>query len=349
MNEPQVAIVVPTIREECAQEFLQAWDFQAPVYLIEDNPGRTFLLNHTGNGRVHHYCWESIEHMMGHDQWIIPRRSDCIRSFGFLKAVEDGADVIITLDDDCYPYGDATADSFVGYHLQRLNTTFEYWVSTIKHCGVPMKPRGLPYRNRGEQNVVINMGGWRGHPDLGSPQALAWDGERLPGYDMATWKPVPGGRFFPMCGMNLAFRVDVLPLMYFLLMGQDQVGHRFPYDRFGDIWCGLFAKRILDHWGDAVCAGWPRVHHAKASNPLANLQKEVRGIDVNERLWQWVRAWTPEGNTIAESYVSMAKWIAEWGTLPRENQKYWARLSAAMQHWAAWTSGVLAKRECRAE
>lgn len=347
MENRKVAIVVPTIREKCAQEFLEAWDFQVPVYLVEDNPERTFLLDYKGNGRVHHYCWESIEHFMGADARIIPRRSDCIRSFGFLKAYEDGADVIITLDDDCLPLVPnlATAETLIDDHLAELDYSPAKWVSTVDSGG-HFTPRGIPYQDDGEIEVVLNMGGWWGVPDLDGPQSLAWLRRPKPTYKMHHWHPVPQGRYFPMCGMNLAFDTKIMPLMYFLLMGQDEAGVHYPYDRFGDIWCGVIAKKILDTWGYAVCAGTPLVDHIKASNPLANLQKETPGLLVNEWLWRKIDNWTPYGGTLAENYRSMARHLGKWAANKPEEREYWTQLEAAMLRWVEWTEGIR-KARCR--
>src|SRR5260370_16453019 len=105
-----------------------------------------------------------------------------------------------------------------------------------------------------------------------------------------TVQRVPQGRFFPMCGMNLAFRPAMIPALYFLLMGRHRDGSQLPYDRFGDIWAGVFAKKVADHLGFAVSSGAPSILHSRASNPEMNLQKETPGYPVNEVLWQKVEA-----------------------------------------------------------
>ena len=95
-----VAVVVPTIREDCALRWLDEWKDDlagARVILVEDNPEPTFAI--TG---AEHYSWRDFAEL-GADEWIIPRRTSACRSFGFLKALEGGADIIWTLDDDCYP------------------------------------------------------------------------------------------------------------------------------------------------------------------------------------------------------------------------------------------------------
>lgn len=97
-------VVVPTIREDSIKSFLDAWknEFRdLKIIVVEDNPSRTFDLNY---GNVEHFLWESIDRDLGKESWIIPRRTDCIRSYGFWKAYHQEPEFIITLDDDCYPY-----------------------------------------------------------------------------------------------------------------------------------------------------------------------------------------------------------------------------------------------------
>ena len=86
-----------------------------------------------------------------------------------------------------------------------------------------------------------------------------------------------------MCSMNIAWRAGVHAAMYFLLMGPD-----YPFDRFGDIWGGVLAKRVADHLGLAVNSGSPGVLHERASNVFVNLAKESRGLGVNETFWRAV-------------------------------------------------------------
>src|SRR5258708_8269929 len=73
-------------------------------------------------------------------------------------------------------------------------------------------------------------------------------------------------------------------------MGRHRDGSQLPYDRFGDIWAGVFAKKVADHLGFAVSSGAPSILHSRASNPEMNLQKETPGYPLNEVLWQKVEA-----------------------------------------------------------
>ena len=97
--------------------------------------------------------------------------------------------------------------------------------------------------------------------------------------------PIPQGMYYSMCGMNIAFNREITPIMYQLLMGIDKYG----IDRFGDIWSGLFSKKILDLMGDYVFFGKPCVEHLRASDPYVNKHKEKKGKEINESLWTIVR------------------------------------------------------------
>ena len=111
----RAAIVVPTIRESNIASY-HAWEVEFSehiVIVVEDNPERTFQIS--GNN-VKHFCWRDIDRALGRDSWIIPARTDCVRSFGYLKAYEEGVDMILTLDDDCYPQ-DA---GFLAQHYKKL-------------------------------------------------------------------------------------------------------------------------------------------------------------------------------------------------------------------------------------
>lgn len=311
----RAAIVVPTIRESNIAEFLHAWEVEFSehiVIVVEDNPERTFQIS--GNN-VKHFCWRDIDRALGRDSWIIPRRTDCVRSFGYLKAYEEGVDMILTLDDDCYPQ-DA---GFLAQHYKKLFslTSQAAWVST----GIGPLPRGIPYhRQNREFECVINHGLWSGVPDLDAVTQLM--NVRL----TQTFEPIeqviPRGKFFPMCGMNVAFKPLMAPAMYFLLMGRD-----WPFDRFGDIWCGIFVKKICDHLGFSVCSGEPRVEHKRASSVWANLRKEAPGYEVNETLWQAVDSLVLTKKSVRDCYQELADGLPLTG-------EYGDRLKTAMNIWA---------------
>lgn len=309
----RAVIVVPSIREECLRAFLEAWDGEFRehvVIIVEDNPAKTFKIEHS---HVLHFAWEEIEQELEEAAWIIPRRTDCIRSFGFYKAYQLEADMVVTLDDDCFP----TGPGFLAAHAARLQRArADAWVST----GSGLVPRGMPYVERSrEQEVVLNHGLWVGNPDVDAVTQLMR--QRIEGDFKPEDLTVPRGMFFPMCGMNLAFKPDVIPALYFLLMGQG-----YPYDRYGDIWAGILFKKICDHLGYAITSGLPLVEHRRVSNVWANLAKEAPGMEVNERFWRIVDAIVLTETTFAGCYRELACKLP----LPGE---YWEQLKKAMMAW----------------
>lgn len=328
---PQATIVIPTIREPSIRRFLEQWESEFRshrVIVVEDNPQKTFPLPNW----VEHYCWEDIDAQLKDRAWIIPRRSDCVRSFGYYLATKTACDFVVTLDDDCYPEA-SYAPSFLGMMGDALDHHWEddRWWNTLEG---PIIPRGYPYEIRAQRlETVVHHGLWSNVPDLDARTQL-----RLPDYRTAparTVQRVPHGRWFPMCGMNLAFRPAIIPALYFLLMGKDRSMSAWPFDRFGDIWAGVFMKKIADHLGLAVSSGAPSVHHSRASNAEINLQKETPGYPVNEVLWRKVEAIGLSADTPAGCYAQLADRLEMEG-------EYWSIVRSAMKTWATLLDPKLA-------
>ena len=312
------ALVIPTVREKSILRFFNNWKIsnEVVVFVIEDNPTKTFNLDVVGRpDHLIHVSWKEIDEDLKDKSWIIPRRTDCIRSYGFYLAYKQKFDCILTLDDDCYRAdSDESFDVFLNRHYDNLNWQPTKWVSTIKE----LKPRGMPFKNRGERKVVLNMGFWNNVPDLDAPTHLAW---KWDSYNANIFKPVPPNYFFPMSGMNLIFRREITPMMYFMLMGQG-----YKYDRFGDIWCGIIAKKICDHLGYAVTAGSPSVNHDKASSVWNNLRKETEALYENEYFWESIDKIELKGKNAVDCYLEIAESF-------KGEDKYFNKLSEAMKVW----------------
>ncbi len=337
-----VCVVVPTIREESIKAFLAAWQWPCQVIVVEDNPEPTF-----GIAGITHYAWSHSEADLGSDSWIIPRRSDCIRSYGYWKAWQTGTPYIITLDDDCLPphtlLGDdrpvlapissedrqaISATRTTDFLQTHLNNLQPQWIGRWWNTLVGTYPRGIPYEQcESVTPVGVSHGLWTGTLDYDSIAQLHYMRNVLPATEPVEGI-VPTGQYFPMCGMNLAWRREYTPLMYFLLMGQDHHGNAYPFDRFGDIWAGIIAKKILDHLGIAVWSGGPFVRHERASSVWANFDKEHAGIKQNERFWQRVDATRFDSTDLIRCYKQVA--VGLFG-----GDHYWATLESAMHTWVA--------------
>lgn len=334
MQGERVVIVVPSVREEHLRQFLAAWREEfaaATVLVVEDHAERQFDLRDHQN--VVHLCWRDIERELGPSAWIVPRQTDCVRSFGYYKAWQMQPDMIVTLDDDCLP-GPGGARGFLAKHWLRLETPGAdlAWVSSVGGT----VPRGVPYyAQRRHRRCVVNHGLWTNVPDYDAATQLLQ--ARTPTPCTLLDQTIPAGSYFPMCGMNLAFRPEVTPAMYFLLMGRNH-----PVDRFGDIWAGLLVKRICDHLGLAVNSGAPAVEHQRASNVFANLRKEAPGMEWNETLWRRV----DDARLSATSFVGCYRELAD--AIAAHGDPYFVRLAEAMRLWAALFEPVLQPQPRRA-
>jgi hypothetical protein len=273
-------LVLPTNRPSRVKEFLNAWHPWPwdRILIVEDGPEASGTVN---GDQILWHSWRDIDASLAQPD-IISRRDSGIRAYGFWRAWVMGADYIFTLDDDCFPVG----GDYVRQHLQNLEAT-PVWHSSVPHLRV----RGLPYANAGTlRNVYVSMGLWVGHPDVDAIQLLAHPspgGERRdPVLDRGlSSRLMPGEQYFPLCGMNLAFRREAACLMYFPPMGLNS-----PYSRFDDIWAGLVLQRICRHLRYGIVCGQPVVEHRRASDPFTNLVKEAPGIRTNENLWQIIDA-----------------------------------------------------------
>jgi Reversibly glycosylated polypeptide len=275
------SLVVPTNSPERLADFLEAW---APwpwdrIVVVQDLPERDLRvpagLEADAAQRVDVFSWAEIDEILP-DASIISRQDSAIRSFGFWHAWNAGAEIIFTLDDDCYPAG----DDVVGDHRDNLYRT-PAWQSSVSGLRV----RGLPYVNSGVlRDVHVSMGLWRGAPDLDAITTLAGGGTAV-SIAGAQTRVMSSHQYFPLSGMNLAFRREVACLMYFAPMG---VGE--PFRRFDDIWCGLGVQRICRHLGYSITCGRPLIDHRRASDPLVNLVKEAPGVAANEHVWEAIDA-----------------------------------------------------------
>lgn len=317
-------LVVPTIREDCIQKFLNAWEKVEEwdhIIIIEDNPHKKFKIH---GDNVHHYSWKEIDEELGANSWIISKRDSAIRSFGFLKAYQMDAEYIFTLDDDCYPVSN---QKFIETHIDNLEKHTR-WTESV----LGKRTRGIPYDNLGVlQNVVMNLGLWEGVPDYDSVQCFLQNPE-------VDFKPpmfsriMPRGQYFPFCGMNFCFKKDVTPLCYFPLMGKDQ-----PYNRFDDIWFGIIAKKICDHLNLLISCGMPFVHHTKASNKYVNLEREASGIKINEHFWEYIDSKKLTANTTVDCMHELGIIIQNdptWNLFLNHDPNYRKQLGKSLCTWA---------------
>jgi hypothetical protein len=318
-----IFLVVPTIR---SLHFLSEWKKQfskCNLLIVEDHPDIQIKDPQEQFKNIFHYSWKDIQKDFRGDEWIFSRKNAGIRSYGFWKAHQLGADCIITLDDDCFPVD----NNFVEQHIANLTTRAPHkWFATFPHPDFVFT-RGFPYTIRHKHTIVMSHGLWSNKIDLDGITEKKYPDINIPPYPPIR-EFIPEGVYFPMCSMNLAFTRTAIPFMYFPPMGFDPQGKAWAYDRFDDIWAGIFAKKICDHLGLAVVNGSPTVEHRRASIVKENVKKERLGIKINEYLWEAVDNVCLTKITPAACYKELAEKIH----FPKNT--YFEKLRRAMIIWS---------------
>ncbi len=235
-------VVVPWYREEQKAAWLDAWHISAGnlpgwLHLTQDR-------TQAGSGAT--------------------------KNRGIHDAVVAGAEVVVVLDDDCYP---AEADrvpsleGFVELHVEALQP------QPVRLFEIVTEPpsRGTPFHQLTvDMPVAASMGFWEGVGDYDGLRQLVYDGA-----DMTFASGALHGRYFSLSGMNLAFRPNEwMPWCSFV-----------DVPRFDDIWMGWMWQRAAYDRGSCFNFDGPRVRHARQSNVWNNLQVEAVHLERNETLW----------------------------------------------------------------
>ncbi len=276
-----IAVVVPTIRPDKLAQFKEHWErsFQRnQVNVVCVHDGEDPLCQSTPyGGRA-----EDIRLSEAPSEWreLVCNYNDGVRNFGFLVALKrwigKGLTEILTLDDDVSPYlgNDPITEHLEALYSKTDGTPRSVPISWFSSASEYM--RGFPYGVRDEAEVWVSHGVWHGCHDYDGPTQLV-NGNRPANFYKGA---VPKGPLFPLCGMNLAWRVEATPYMYFAPMGKD-----LGVQRFSDIWMGVFAKTAFDDMKKAIVSGYSTVFHERASNVFNNLEQEAKGIKWNETMW----------------------------------------------------------------
>ena len=302
-----LAVVIPTCRPESLKTFVVAWQdlfehHNIELIVIEDNQK----------------TWATLPE-------FIPHRTGSIRSLGFLRAYQWGYDVI-TLDDDCLPAADNDPIQEYLNAWDRSYAVSDYF--DVGHTfGLSEYMRGYPFGHRTSCSPLLQYGGWDNVPDM---DAITQQRHERHG-TIADYRfdrrvlAIPLGLGFTGCIMNLAIKHEALPMMYQLIMGNVRVG----YDRWDDIWSGLFAKKICDHLRIPILInGKASIVHTRASDTASNMEKERGGYHLNEFLWERLNRVVFESDTVIGCYRELISqlepgWFGAQGYRITEGMVQW--------------------------
>jgi hypothetical protein len=286
---------------------------------------------------------------------FIPFDSDNRRNIGYLMALGDESDFVISIDDD--NFAPACGDYF-GEHAVVCGETYDFpileavggWFNVCSLLNlepdIETYARGFPYFARHEKakitervagiTVRINGGLWIQHPDLDAMswlsrpvRATAFRGTSFV-LDRATWSPINS--------QNTAVHRSVIPSYYFLRMGATVAGMKI--DRYGDIFSGYFSQACAKALGDSLRFGSPIATHARNShNYLRDATQEMACVCVLEDLLPWLQEVTLRGQDYGELYCSLADQLEDAAEKSRgfiwtdETRAFFHESASMMRKW----------------
>jgi len=273
----------------------------------------------------------------GIDPNDIPRNSDNRRNVGYLMAFADGAEMVVSIDDDNYCPEDS---DFIGGHCAGLNEDSKDgfvsvdcgWYNNLNTFGMgdSFYPRGFPYyaKNkkrdrrilRGSIPVRINAGMWKGDLDL---DAITWLGGRAYTPDTLYGSiSLADDTWCPINSQNTAVHRDLMGAYYFVRMTS-------MMDRFGDIFQGYFALKVAKHMGWTARFGSPVVTHRRNSHVyLKDVRKEIEPILLLEELLPKLLEVKLTGTTVEEAYLSLADFIES------QSSPFYSETARLMRVWS---------------
>jgi len=296
---------------------------------------------------------------------FIPYDSDNRRNVGFLMALAEPLDMLVSVDDDNFVW---QRDSFFadhavvcrGKHLEQVAHAPDGWLNPCDLLEYPkgqvLYPRGFPYRHRqanasldiheSSVDIHLNLGLWLQDPDVDAISRLAGivhtTGLKQSPVVLspATWMPINT--------QNTALNSEALPAYYYIRMGCSLGG--LSLDRFGDILSGYFFQACAVALGGSIRVGTPLVEHRRnAHNLLNDLTQELGGILLLEDLADWLTAQRITGSTYIECYEELANALARQaenfqGWVWEQGSRDFLKMTAqCMQIWLSACRTLLGK------
>jgi len=259
------------------------------------------------------------------------------RNVGMLWAYEEGADIIITLDDDNL----ATTNDMIGAH-EVVGTspelpTYESSSGWFNVCSILEEKHGVEFYHRGyspahrwensrissnraTSNIVVNAGLWLDNPDVDAITRL----ERTP--CVTGYKPghpatiaLALGTWSPFNCQNTALARKVLPA-YFL---SPHIG------RHSDIFASYVIARLTEYFQDGISFGDPLVFHARNPHDLwKDLDAEREGMRLTDSFCTALRNTPIHAVNYHEGFGQIITGLTDW---MKENKQ--EKIIEGMIYW----------------
>ena len=258
---------------------------------------------------------------------LIPYNTDGRRVFGYLRALEEGCGVLISIDDDNFP----TQDDFIVHHgktgqewkghlirePKEFHNICEYLTLEPQRL---IFPRGFPFQLRGHVNqpeyiaapanttIGVTEGLWLDEPDVdattwlnGKIKGIRYNGPELFVLEQRTWSPVNT--------QNTSVVRELIPAFVFVTMAWPVPGGKL--DRYGDIWGGYFLLALMQGTKYHVGFGKPLVEHRRnPHNYVDDLRYEFWGMILTDWLLQLLRtSFKPSTACMTERVVELSDFL----------------------------------------
>lgn len=257
----------------------------------------------------------------------IPYNNETRRNIGYLRALQDGCERLISIDDDNWP----TADDFVGGHSltgrawdgdvlaepSGYHNVCEYLTFDVKR---PIFPRGFPFKLRHTRNapdarpadagtrVGVTAGLWLKDPDI---DATTWLNGKVSGvgYDGPDTFALAPGTWSPINTQNTSVARALVPAYLCIPMGWEVPGGKI--ERYGDIWGGYFLQAVISGLPYCVAFGRPLVDHRRnPHNYVDDLRHEFWGMILTDWLVEILREhFRPSGDDICDRVTQLGEFL----------------------------------------
>lgn len=260
----------------------------------------------------------------------IPFANETRRNIGYLMALENGCERLISMDDDNFP---CNGDNLISGHS---GTGSRLSGETIKeNCGFHnlceylelepnrhIYPRGYPFALRGgniknipqscsapkNAKIGVTAGLWVNEPDI---DAVTWLNGRIIGkrYKGPNKLVLSQDTWTPINTQNTSVARELIPAYLCIPMGVPVPGGKIQ--RYGDIWGGYFLQSVLKGTDWFVSFGSPIVDHRR--NPhdyIDDLRCEFWGMILTDWLLDKLKnSFTPTSDTICERVIELSEFI----------------------------------------